>query len=201
MRSESVTAFDLDDEPAAIRDAYGRNGFGPGCLLARRLVERGCHLSRCHSTGRCPDATGLGHTPEQFRHGQATLFDLDSGWATLLEGLGRRGLLESTLVIWMGELVAHRRSIPTGAGTISPMPGRRGWPAGESGVARRWAGRPPTGPRWPTVRSRPVTCWRPFVVRWGSMPRSRTSRMSVARSGWSIPGPLWSRACWGRTGD
>ena len=42
MRSAAAKAFDLDDEkPATLRDAYGRNLFGQGCLLARRLVERG----------------------------------------------------------------------------------------------------------------------------------------------------------------
>src|SRR5262249_46804843 len=41
MRSEAVKAFDLEGEPKELRDAYGRNLFGQGCLLARRLVERG----------------------------------------------------------------------------------------------------------------------------------------------------------------
>src|SRR5207245_11445055 len=40
MKSAAAKAFDLDDEKAAVRDAYGRNLFGQGCLLARRLVER-----------------------------------------------------------------------------------------------------------------------------------------------------------------
>src|SRR5262249_33441917 len=40
MRSAAAKAFDLDDEKAAVRDAYGRTLFGQGCLLARRLVER-----------------------------------------------------------------------------------------------------------------------------------------------------------------
>ena len=41
MRSEAVGAFNLDEEPAELREAYGKNRFGQGCLLARRLVERG----------------------------------------------------------------------------------------------------------------------------------------------------------------
>ena len=41
MRSSAAKAFELDEEPAAVQDAYGRNPFGQGCLLARRLVERG----------------------------------------------------------------------------------------------------------------------------------------------------------------
>ena len=41
MQSSAVKAFNLDEEPKALRDAYGRNLFGQACLLARRLVERG----------------------------------------------------------------------------------------------------------------------------------------------------------------
>jgi hypothetical protein len=41
IRSKTVGAFKLDEESAEVRDAYGRNKFGQGCLLARRLVERG----------------------------------------------------------------------------------------------------------------------------------------------------------------
>src|SRR5262249_41953119 len=41
MRSQAAKAFNLDEEKSALRDAYGRNLFGQGCLLARRLVERG----------------------------------------------------------------------------------------------------------------------------------------------------------------
>ena len=46
MRSPAGRAFKLDEEPAAVRDAYGRNRFGQGCLLARRLVEQGCRSSK-----------------------------------------------------------------------------------------------------------------------------------------------------------
>jgi len=41
MRKSAARAFDLTQEPTRLRDAYGRNRFGQGCLLARRLVERG----------------------------------------------------------------------------------------------------------------------------------------------------------------
>src|SRR5205085_6177357 len=41
MKAEAAKAFELKDEPGALRDKYGRNLFGQGCLLARRLVERG----------------------------------------------------------------------------------------------------------------------------------------------------------------
>jgi hypothetical protein len=47
MNSRATAAFKLDEEKKALRDAYGRNLFGQGCLLARRLVERACPSSRC----------------------------------------------------------------------------------------------------------------------------------------------------------
>ena len=104
MRSESVAAFDLDDEPAAIRDAYGRNRFGQGCLLARRLVERGVPFVEVSLNGADAQMQlGWDTHQDNFDTVKRLCSTLDSGWATLLEDLGRRGLLESTLVIWMGE--------------------------------------------------------------------------------------------------
>ena len=44
MNSHYQDTFNLDKEPAQVRDAYGRGSFGSGCLMARRLVEQGCHL-------------------------------------------------------------------------------------------------------------------------------------------------------------
>jgi hypothetical protein len=104
MRSEAVKAFDLSPEPDALRDAYGRNQFGQGCLLARRLVERGVPFVEVSLNG-VNGAQGLGwdtHS-ENFEGVQKLCEVLDPGWATLLEDLKTRGLLDSTLVIWMGE--------------------------------------------------------------------------------------------------
>ena len=104
MRSESVAAFDLDDEPAVVRDAYGRNQFGQGCLLARRLIERGVPFVEVSLNGADAQMQ-LGWDTHQnnFDTVKRLSSTLDSGWATLLADLGRLGLLESTLVIWMGE--------------------------------------------------------------------------------------------------
>jgi len=104
MRSESVAAFTLDEEPAGLRDAYGRNRFGQGCLLARRLVERGVpfvEVSLNGVDGQSP--LGWDTHQDNFATVKSLSSTLDSGWATLLEDLHLRGLLESTLVIWMGE--------------------------------------------------------------------------------------------------
>jgi uncharacterized protein (DUF1501 family) len=104
MRSESVSAFKLDSEPASLRDAYGRSRFGQGCLLARRLVERGVPFVEVSLNG-VDGQQQLGWDTHQnnFDTVKSLSGTLDSGWATLLEDLQLRGLLETTLVIWMGE--------------------------------------------------------------------------------------------------
>ena len=72
MRSAAAKAFELEEEPAALRDAYGRTAFGQGCLLARRLVERGVpfvEVSLSSAEGRrC--RRRLGHAPAELRRRQ-----------------------------------------------------------------------------------------------------------------------------------
>ncbi|MGQ0634997.1 MAG: DUF1501 domain-containing protein [Planctomycetaceae bacterium] len=104
MRSEAVRAFDLTQEPDALRDAYGRNQFGQGCLLARRLVERGVPFVEVSLNG-AEGAAGLGWDTHvnNFESVEKLCETLDPAWATLLEDLATRGLLDTTLVVWMGE--------------------------------------------------------------------------------------------------
>jgi hypothetical protein len=101
MRTPAGKAFDLDDEPAKLRDDYGRNRFGQGCLLARRLVERGVPFVEVSLGGD----NGIGW--DTHRNNFETVRDLsqvlDAGWATLMGDLKERGLLDSTLIVWMGE--------------------------------------------------------------------------------------------------
>ncbi|HKI35670.1 MAG TPA: DUF1501 domain-containing protein, partial [Gemmataceae bacterium] len=90
MRTEAAKAFDLDQEKATVRDAYGRNLFGQGCLLARRLVERQVPFVEVTLNG-------------WDTHGQnaATVRSLsqtvDAAWAGLMRDLKERGLLDTTL--------------------------------------------------------------------------------------------------------
>jgi len=104
MRSPAARAFELDEESAATRDAYGRNPFGQGCLLARRLVERGVPFVEVSLSG-VDERDMLGwDTHAQNFDAMARLGGvLDSGWATLMTDLRSRGLLDSTLIVWMGE--------------------------------------------------------------------------------------------------
>ena len=104
MRSEAVKAFTLDDEPDKLRDQYGRNQFGQGCLLARRLIQRGVPFVEVALNGvQGTQAFGWDTHRNNFEGVQKLSEVLDPGWATLLEDLRDRGLLESTLVVWMGE--------------------------------------------------------------------------------------------------
>jgi hypothetical protein len=101
MRSAAARAFDLADEPAALRDAYGRNLFGQGCLLARRLVERGVPFVEVTLGGN--GGIGWDTHGDNFEQVKRLSGTLDPAWGTLMEDLKTRGLLDSTLVVWMGE--------------------------------------------------------------------------------------------------
>jgi uncharacterized protein (DUF1501 family) len=101
MGTAAGRVFDLDREPARLRDAYGRNPFGQGCLLARRLVERGVSFVEVALGG----VGGFGwdtHT-NNFEMVRDLSGVLDMAWAALMEDLKGRGLLDSTLIVWMGE--------------------------------------------------------------------------------------------------
>jgi uncharacterized protein (DUF1501 family) len=103
MRTAARTAFNLEDEPAAIRDAYGRNLFGQGCLLARRLVERGVPFVEVTLGAFQGNALGWDTHGQNFDLVRRLSNVLDPAWATLMSDLRQRGLLDSTLIVWMGE--------------------------------------------------------------------------------------------------
>lgn len=140
-RPAARRAFEVLSEPSAIRDRYGRHRAGQACLLARRLVEAEVPLVTViwnHSN------RGQDRAPDDLeQHGWDThndIFDVmsrsllprfDQSFSALLEDMDQRGLLESTLVIGMGEfgrapLVALERNF-TGA-----TPGRKHWAAAYS---------------------------------------------------------------------
>lgn len=102
MNSEDAEAFDLSKEPVALREAYGRNVFGQGCLMARRLIERGVSFIEV-SLGTSSGGAGWDTHSDVFNSVKALSTDLDNGWATLMQDLSDRGLLESTTILWMGE--------------------------------------------------------------------------------------------------
>jgi hypothetical protein len=95
-RSKRAKAFNLDDEPDSLRDAYGRHKFGQSCLLARRLIEAGVSFVEVFRRGW--DDHGVA-----AKNISARAPWLDAGMSTLLRDLKERGMLDDTLVVWMGE--------------------------------------------------------------------------------------------------
>lgn len=103
MSSQASHAFHLDQEKAALRDRYGRNAFGQGCLLARRLVERGVAFVEVTLSSAAGGALGWDTHQNNFDSVRQLSEVLDPAWATLMQDLEERGLLDSTLIVWMGE--------------------------------------------------------------------------------------------------
>jgi len=116
MRSEAATAFSLDDEPVALREQYGRSQFGQSCMLARRLLERGVPFVEL-SLGNVN--TWDTHN-DNFNRVRMLSQVLDAGWATLMEDLRARGMLDTTTIVFMGEFGRTPR--------INPQTGRDHWP-------------------------------------------------------------------------
>ena len=96
MQSRRSKAFDVDEEPESLRQAYGKHKFGRSCLLARRLVEAGVSFVEVVHRG-WDDHAGAAK-PIAYRAPW-----MDAGMATLIADLKVRGMLDDTLVIWMGE--------------------------------------------------------------------------------------------------
>ncbi len=105
-------AFDLSAEPAEVRDRYGRTTYGQSCLLARRLVESGVKFVTVYFSdtigGRSTesggwDTHGFDNT-RMFPIVEKYHFPItEQTLPTLLDDLEERGLLDETLVVWMGE--------------------------------------------------------------------------------------------------
>jgi uncharacterized protein (DUF1501 family) len=110
-------AFDIHSEPEALREAYGRNSFGQRALLARRLVEAGVPFVTLYDGG-------WDHHTDIFGALRNRLPSWDQTVATLIQDLEDRGLLESTLVIALGEF-GRTPAISTLAGESKP--GRDHW--------------------------------------------------------------------------
>ena len=96
MQFEAMDVFDIRKEPQAVRDEYGDNPFGHGCLLARRLVERGVRFVHVGSGG-WDDHKDI---EKEYRK---KVPDMDQAAAALVRDLKRRGLLDETVVVWGGE--------------------------------------------------------------------------------------------------
>lgn len=125
-------AFDLTEEPDAVRDRYGRHTFGQSCLMARRLIEAGTRFVQVNwpsvangdpnTTAWDTHAANFGplknlHCPK-----------LDSGLSSLLEDMDQRGLLKETLVLAIGEFGRSPRLGVSTSGNSNAPDGRDHWP-------------------------------------------------------------------------
>jgi hypothetical protein len=99
MQAEATDAFDLTREPQSMREAYGSGHFSNGCLLARRLVERGVRFVQLYYGNGQPWDTHDKHNENTRK----LCHDIDRPMAALLADLKQRGMLEDTLVVWGGE--------------------------------------------------------------------------------------------------
>ena len=116
MRSREVKAFDISLEPAATRAAYGSGKFGEGCLLARRLVETGVSFVEVTLGGWDTHQNNFARVKELSAQ-------VDPAITALVHDLKSRGLLDSTLIVWMGEFGRTPKINSRG-----PKPGRDHYP-------------------------------------------------------------------------
>jgi uncharacterized protein (DUF1501 family) len=114
---EAQRAFEIQKEPADVRQAYGRNGFGQRALLARRLVEAGVPFITLYEGG-------WDHHSDIFGGFRNRMPAFESSIAALIEDLDQRGLLETTMVVALGEF-GRTPKISTLSGQSKP--GRDHW--------------------------------------------------------------------------
>ncbi|MDC3379254.1 DUF1501 domain-containing protein [Planctomycetota bacterium] len=96
MHSPQTQAFDLSSESATLRDAYGRNRFGQGCLMARRLIENGVKVVEVQ-------LGGWDTHQDNFTRGRDLATQLDNGFSTLIRDLREKELLRKTMIVCMTE--------------------------------------------------------------------------------------------------
>jgi len=154
---EARAAFDLSLEPPKARERYGSSKVGQGCLLARRLVEAGARFVTVNDDGWDTHDDQFRRLAGTFNQGKmiyrGKLPDLDQAVAALLEDLEERGLLESTLVVVMGEFGRTPK--------LNAKGGRDHWPRASGallagGGVKRGAVVGETDPHGELPASRPV---------------------------------------------
>ncbi len=105
-------AFDLSAEPAKLRESYGRHTYGQSCLLARRLVEAGVRFVNVYFSDSIGGQSTSGGGWDTHGFNNTRMFPIiekyhlpitEQTLPTLLTDLDERGLLDTTLVVWMGE--------------------------------------------------------------------------------------------------
>ncbi len=119
INSPNIKAFDLREEPTEIKEAYGMNRFGQGCLMARRLIESGVKFVEITLDGWDTHENNFERTKE-------LLNAVDPAFAMLIKDLSERDLLDETVILWLGEFGRTPK--------INPNDGRDHHPNGWSAV-------------------------------------------------------------------
>jgi hypothetical protein len=96
MRAPQIRAFDVSEEPENLQNEYGATDFGRGCLVARRLVESGVRFVEV-------TLDGWDTHKDNFTRTKKLMNTLDPAMSALLRDLEARKILDSTLVVWMGD--------------------------------------------------------------------------------------------------
>jgi uncharacterized protein DUF1501 len=122
MQSKEARAFDISQEPDSVRAAYGSSKFGEGCLLARRLVETGVSFVEVN-------LGGWDTHQDNFARVKKLSDQVDPAMSALVSDLSARGLLDNTLIVWMGEFGRTPKINSRGA-----KPGRDHYPRAWSSV-------------------------------------------------------------------
>ncbi|MEM7473912.1 MAG: DUF1501 domain-containing protein [Planctomycetota bacterium] len=100
--SELVEAFDLQQEKDEVRRRYGVDGFGQGCLMARRLLERGVPVVEVSLSDGLAGLSWDTHA-DNFTAVKTLSERLDRSWSQLMIDLKSSGMLDETTIVWMGE--------------------------------------------------------------------------------------------------
>ncbi|MBL8795597.1 MAG: DUF1501 domain-containing protein, partial [Planctomycetia bacterium] len=132
LSGRAKKAFDLNEEPANLRDKYGRHTFGQSLLLARRLIESGSRFVQVNwpavANGDPNSDAWDCHAgilkPVRDLHGPK----LDSGLSSLIEDLHDRGMLKDTMVVAIGEFGRSPRMGVSTSGNGNAPDGRDHWP-------------------------------------------------------------------------
>ncbi|MDX1944084.1 MAG: DUF1501 domain-containing protein [Pirellulaceae bacterium] len=131
---QARAAFDLAAEPANLRDKYGRNAWGQGALLARRLVEAGCAMVTLDWNYLSPAVASWddhGDAQHLFQSMKIRLPVYDRAVTSLIDDLHHRGLSRRVLVIATGEF-GRTPQVNLGRAKVPKWPGRDHWPGAMS---------------------------------------------------------------------